>query len=460
MAPLVTHEDQHESGTTRGRDRHHRSRLRAAALAGTAATVLVAGAAWATTAGPADGSGSGSGGTTTAEALRSDQEARAGGQQVLGGERDPGVPSVQRLRHDDVDFTVTVAPARPGPNLVRIDVSAVGDAHGEHGEHSEHSTESFQVGTPGSAALTTATPRPGADGVWAVVDLPEGSGTVLVSHGPDHRVPFAVETGFADDARAAGGPAPQDWQGPDGPECLTAATTAVLAGGEVPTACPSARLADHDADALRETVAWLAGRGVEELTLQGDGSPRSRAATDLVRGEADRLGVRLAPADAPASSTQGVRNALLVVGGWSEAADDLAAVSRLPLRQQPIRSDGTWLAPWLLTPGVVDSTSGAVLPLDFDIRDGAAQEYSQTLATFFPGQAPTASGYQAWRTARGGEPSPHTLYAASRAAYMPDTPGHAAHSTQVSWFPGGTVTPVGPLGTDSTRSLPQRTPAQ
>ncbi len=116
-----------------------------------------------------------------------------------------------------------------------------------------------------------------------------------------------------------------------------------------------------------------------------------------------------------------------------------------PLEQQPIRSDGTWLAPWLLTPGVVDSTAGAVLALDFDIRDAAAQEFSQTLATLFPGQSPTSAGYEAWRTARGGTPSALQLYAASRAAYMPKEPGHEGHESEVAWFPGGTVTPVGRL---------------
>ena len=57
----------------------------------------------------------------TGDTLARAWSARTGGQQVLGGHRTPGVPSVQRLRHDDVTFTVTVAPARPGPNLVRVD---------------------------------------------------------------------------------------------------------------------------------------------------------------------------------------------------------------------------------------------------------------------------------------------------------------------------------------------------
>ena len=76
------------------------------------------------------------------------------------------------------------------------------------------------------------------------------------------------------------------------------------------------------------------------------------------------------------------------------------------------------------------------------IRD---REFSQTLAALFPGQSPTSAGYDAWRAARGGTPGALSLYAASRAAYMPAEPGHAGHESEVAWFPGGTVTPVGRL---------------
>ena len=79
--------------------------------------------------------------------LQGDARARAGGQQVLGGTREPGVPSVQRMRHDDVDFTVTVAPARPGPNLVRIDVSYWATRTGS------------TVSCPSSSAPPVRTPR-------------------------------------------------------------------------------------------------------------------------------------------------------------------------------------------------------------------------------------------------------------------------------------------------------------
>ncbi|GAA4367276.1 hypothetical protein [Nocardioides caricicola] len=354
-------------------------------------------------------------------ALEQQWSGQAQGQQVLGGARTPGVPSVQRLRHDDVTFTVTVAPARPGPNLVRVD-----SAH-DHGR----SGPPVLVGT-GEDDLVRAVPRPGADGLWAVVDLPPGSGTVVVTHGREHRLPFTVETG-------TDRPETATWTGAEGPECLTAASAAVLAGGPPPAECPGDGLHAGDAEALRSMVRMLVDRGVEELAVEYDDSARSRSALGLVREAATEAGVAVVSPDDP----PGARNALVVVSGWGTAARHLGAVSARPLREQPIRSDGTWLAPWLLTPGVVDATAGAVLALDFDIRGTAAREFSQTLAEYFPGQAPTGSAYLAWRAARGGEPEPLTLYAASRAAYMPASSGH--HETTVAWFPGGTVTPVGAL---------------
>lgn len=388
-------------------------------VAGIAGALLVGGAAYAADLG-ADGD------HRTGNALEQQLAGRTEGQQVLGGAREPGVPSVQRLRHDGVTFTVTVAPALPGPNLVRVDST---HAH----ERSGRAGPPVLVGTDESD-LVRAVPHPGTDGLWAVVDLPPGSGTVLVTHGKQHRLPFAVETGTGDTVTST-------WSGPDGPECLSTAAAAVLAGGTPPGACPADALHSADSDALRAVVGTLVDRGVEEIAIEYDDSARSRAAYDLVRGAATQAGVAVvSPDDQP-----GLRNALVVVSGWGTAARHLSEVSSTPLREQPIRSDGTWLAPWLLSPGVVDATAGAVLALDFDIREPAAQEFSQSLGKYFPGQAPTSSAYLAWRAVRGGDVGPLTLYAASRAAYMPAGSGHS-HETTVAWFPGGTVTPVGALG--------------
>lgn len=396
------------------------SRSRSAVRVGAAVIVgglLVGGASVATTRGTDTPARAGN-------ALVRDWSARTDGQQVLGGVRTPGVPSVQRLRHDAVTFTVSVAPSRPGPNLVRVDSV---HRHGRSGAP-------VLVGTS-EDDLTRARPRPGTDGLWAVVDLPAGSGTVLVTHGRTHRLPFAVDTGTDH-------PDGADWTGPDGPECLAAATAAALAGGGAPGPCPAAELGAADAEQLRGIVATLAERGVEEIAVAHDDSPRSGAAYDVVRRAATGAGVAVVGPDDP----PGPRNALVVVSGWAAAADALARVSARPLRRQPIRSDGTWLAPWLLSPGVVDSTPGVMLALDFDIRDRAAQEFSQTLTRYLPGQAPTGPAFHAWRAARGGEPGRTALYAASRAAYLPDTGGHDNHETTIAWFPGGTVTPVGSLG--------------
>ena len=389
-------------------------------MAGVLALLLIGGAGYAATR-TTDG---GPPGPTLAE----DLAGRNGGQQVLGGELRPGVPSVQRLRHDDVTFTVTVAPSRPGPNLVRLDVA--GDHHTGGPD-----VKRFSVGTSDddrAGRMIPVRPRPGVDGLWAVVDLPAGTGTVLVTHGPRHRVPFSVETGEETPDTSA-------WTGADGPECVAAASAAVLAGGAVPSSCPAERLDDSDRAALVSVVDALAGRGLRKLAIRADHSARGAAAYDVAAVAAKAAGLDVVDAEDP----PGRRNALLVVSGWEEAATTLAAANSLPLRRQPIRSDGIWLAPWLLSPSVVDATSGAVLPLNFDIRDAAAREFSQTLATYLPGQAPTASGYAAWRAARGDSPDDVRLYAASRAAYLPAQPGHAGHETEVAWFPGGTVTPIG-----------------
>jgi hypothetical protein len=353
--------------------------------------------------------------------------AEATPQQVLGGERRPGFPSVQRVQHDGLVFTVTVAPALPGRNLVRVDTLPLeGHAH-------EEADEELTVEVDGGVAPVEPTKRPGTDGLWAVVDLPAGDPTVLVAHGPEHRIPVMLETGSTGSADAL-------WAGPDGPECLQAATAAILAGGKAPASCPAADLLGSDRAGLTSVVTTLAARGVEEIALSTDSSPRSSAASRLVRRLASAEGVRVV---AP-SARPGERSALVVVTGWQPAAERLAAVSSLPVEKQTLRSDGVWLAPWLLSPGVVDSTTGAVIPLDFDIRDEAAQRYSQTLAEYFPEQAPTGSAYLAWRRAREGADArgEWAFYAASRAAYMPAEPGHSSHETTMSWFPGGTVTRI------------------
>jgi hypothetical protein len=84
-----------------------------------------------------------------------------------------------------------------------------------------------------------------------------------------------------------------------------------------------------------------------------------------------------------------------------------------------------------------------VIPLRFDPRDEQPVRYQLTLATRFPEQQPTASGYLAWLAATGAaEPVGTRLYAVSRVSVMPRelTMHHPGHDG--GWVPGGTVVPV------------------
>lgn len=175
--------------------------------------------------------------TPFSEALSDDGRAREGGLPavptgsgpVLPATREPGVPTYTHLRHDSEVLVVAVAPTRPGANLVRIDVAG----------SDRHTVRPTFVGTSASPSLVRATPRAGTDGLWAVVDLPRGSGTLVVTHGRLHRVPVPISTGTRRVDTSL-------WTGPAGPECLAAATAELLAArdgtGVCPAAAPSARL--------------------------------------------------------------------------------------------------------------------------------------------------------------------------------------------------------------------------
>lgn len=158
-----------------------RTRLRAVLLVAVVAALLVGVIGYAATRavgrpGRADG------------ADRSD--SRAG---TAPGVLRPGRPSVQRFQQDGVDVTVSLTGARPGPNLVRVDLGTTSTDDRADDWH-------VLVGTTAddeSDQMVVARPRAGVDGLWARVDLPRGTSTLLVSHGPDQRVPFPVDTGTA-----------------------------------------------------------------------------------------------------------------------------------------------------------------------------------------------------------------------------------------------------------------------
>ena len=349
--------------------------------------------------------------------------------EILGGRVRPGVPTVERQLHDGVLVTLTVTPARPGWNLVRVDTAGPAE-HDEHDHDHDAHPEAVTVGTDPDH-LVAAMPRPGTDGSWARVRLPAGASTVYVGHGPEHRLPFPVDTGSA-----SGAPAPTV-SGADGPECAAASTGRVLAGDVSRLdRCPGDALSPADAADLRAMVTTLADRRVPAIALLADGSVRGRAARSVVLKTATARGLRVVDA----SRTRD--GALVVVAGWSGASRGLARAAQ-EQRRGVAYEHGVWLAPWLLTPGVVDAVSGTVLPLRFDVRGTDAQTYTAALRRTLPSVAPTEAGFAGWlRGHRIAYDGPASLYAAARTAFMAAAPGHAQHETTVGWFPGGTVTRV------------------
>ncbi|WP_331719291.1 hypothetical protein [Streptomyces sp. NBC_00158] len=311
---------------------------------------------------------------------------------------------------------VLVVPNRPGRNLVGV--AAAGAAAGTDRER-----------------LVRGGPRPGSTLTWIPVELPAGPGQVWVSAGGSS-APLAVDTG-----RAGGKPAPGGLLGADGAECASAAAGAVLGGStRAPSGCPSDALTEADAAALRDTVAFLAGRGTRAVSLAGDDSPRGRAAAAEVRAAAARAGIAVGAPDASA------RRPLVVTAGWSGADTAVRDVEA-----GRVLAEGTYLAPWLLTAPLLSPSAGQLIPLRYAPTGPAAVEYAAALGARLPGEVPTAAGYEAWRAARGtAGPAPAKLYAAA-VLYVPGSGGPSAggghHTTSASWLPSGMIVPVSNLGT-------------
>jgi putative copper export protein len=323
-----------------------------------------------------------------------------------------GVPLLRTVALGDETVPVAVVPQRPGRNLVHV---------GAHGTHA------LSVGTD-PAGLLPVTARPGTRGGWAVVSLPAGASRLWVGH-DDTATALRVDTG--------GTPSPVDaaLAGPDGAECASAALGALVAGSApAVTSCPADRLTGEDAAVLRQTVDFLAARAVRSLGLVADSSPRARAAAALVRATAAAHRVAVAAGPAPS----GVQ---VVVAGW-ERAD--AMLRRLLTGATPV--GGVYLAPWLATGGLLQYSSGAVVALRFDPHGWPARQYVAALDTALPGEAPSASGFAAWRTARHERPGgPTLLYAAAQVSYLPAELGHG--HTGGGWVVGGRLTAVtAPLG--------------
>jgi hypothetical protein len=263
----------------------------------------------------------------------------------------PGVVVAAEYDTDDDPIEVLVVPNRPGNNLVRV------------------SGTGALVGTS-AAELTPAWPRPGANGAWTVVTLPEGPSEVLVSYG-GRTISVAVDTGTAT-------PAPTGFAGPDGAECASALLGRAIARTRPapdPGSCPDEALTPADADSLRAIVATLAEQGHRWFIVAADASPRGQAADAVVRDAAARLGLEVRLAGVSAGT-----GPLVVVSGWTAASLTLRANPDADVRPAP------WLATEpSLVPGLAALPGGA-----------SVDRYREALREQYPGVSPSVSGYQAW----------------------------------------------------------------
>ncbi|MCE0762743.1 hypothetical protein LWC35_07440 [Pseudonocardia kujensis] len=366
---------------------------------------------------------------------------------------EPGRPLLRTVDAGADRLALLVAPMRPGPNLVRLSgtgypasgttdgtaVQPVALATGGH-QHGPTLPTAASVASDTSAPAVPFTARDGAAGGWAVVDLPAGASTLTVTAGG------VTSTVPVDTGSAAATPAEGTLTGPDGPECAAALLGDLVGqrpGESAPQVgtCPSDALSETDAGALRATVRTFTDHGVRSVRVVADDSPRSRTAAELVRTRATEAGARLVErADAD--------SALIVVSGWAPAVAALQQASARAL-ETPTHLGGTYLAPWLLTAGVVTRTSSSVVPLAFNPQDQLAKRYAGEVGAAFPGEAPSTSGYARW-AAHSGVPLDDrpTLFGAApvdvpMTVNAPgETDGHHGGGNPAAWFPNGTVVPV------------------
>jgi hypothetical protein len=308
----------------------------------------------------------------------------------------PGVP----LLSEAAGVPVLVAPQRPGRNLVHLpDTATVNGVH--------------------------AVARPGMNGAWAEVDLPPGRSSLQISRDGKEST-LAVDTGSGTAARAVD------------PECVNAALGGLLGGSRLAlTSCPSDTLSTEDADSVHKLVDYLKGRKIPAITVVGDGTPRAKAAEDVVR-----------QAGIPVSDTEQPNSALVVVAGWSDAATELAKVA-VSQTQKPTYVYGIYLAPWLLTAPLLKSVVSSAIPLHFDPRDPRTLAYTVALSNSFPGETGTIGGLDQWLAAQGQRTEPAVrLYASAQVDAMPmdNTMDGMEMAYPGQWVPNGTIVPIsGPL---------------
>jgi hypothetical protein len=328
-----------------------------------------------------------------------------------------GAPVLDQVSLAGKQVPVLITPQRPGPNLVHFPAGA---------------GTGISVDT-GSGPPVTAIARPGAEGTWAEVTLPAGrSELVLATHGDHASVP--LDAGTTPGLRSAAGP--------DGPECADAALGTLVAQQHVPLlSCPADTLDATDAQALRALVGYLGSRQVKGITIAADDSPRSVQAAGVVREAASAAGL-------PVGTAPAAGNALVVVTGWTGAANELDSVLRLQATT-PTYGYGLYLAPWLLNPPIVNSVATSSLPLSFDPRVATSLTYSVAVENAFGGENATPDGYARWLAATGQQTATGVqVYAAAQVDAMPmDDMADMSQPYPGQWIPNGTIVPVtGVLG--------------
>ena len=339
----------------------------------------------------------------------------------------PGVPLLTHAGN----APVLVTPQRPGPNLVHLPASAGHDV---------------SVTTSDGRAVR-AEERPGAEGSWAVVNLPEGRSELTVEqHGQHAGHGHHGGASSALEVDAGTGPHPNlpSATGEDGPECASAALGSLAAGERAPLAsCPAEALQPEDADALRQLVGFTASRGTPGITIAADPSPRSQQAAQLIRETAAHHHI-------PATGEPRPDNALLDVTGWPRSAHLLDDIAHRQA-EDPVYTGGIHLAPWLLHTPVVNEVPTSFLPLRFNPRDERALTYSVALEHSFGQEAPSTSGFDAWLRARRETPhEPPRLYASAQVSAMPmntsgampGMSGGMGGDYPGQWVSHGTVVPV------------------
>jgi hypothetical protein len=325
----------------------------------------------------------------------------------------PGTPVLAQVAIGGHQVPVLITPQRPGPNLVHFPAGA---------------GTGITV-ADGSGRAVTAVARPGAEGTWAELTLPAGRSALVVS-GRGTRASLPLNTGTA--------PGPASSAGVDGPECADAALGSLVAGAHQPVlTCPSDALDPADAQSLRDLVGYLGTRQVKGITVASDGSPRSLAAANVVRGAAAADHIPVGTGPEPGS-------ALVVVSGWAAGSTQVSSVAKL---QSGIATYqyGLYLAPWLLNPPIVNSVATSSIPLRFDPRVATSLSYSIAVGNAFGGENATPEGFAQWLAASGQQLGGVVqIYAAAQVDAMPmDGPDmDMSQPYPGQWVPNGTIVPV------------------